>query len=231
MAHKKTSTRRSAPRTASTTTAPARRPKKRSTSTRRTTSPRSSKSFSIESVVKDFLPVAGIIGGFALASMIDKKFTTPSATAVSGLMGLEGTEANKYVKPLLTVAIGLGARHFIANEHVRNASLGIMAYGGLGGIEAITGKKISLNGIEDEPIKGIGETDALQKAIEEALKATPPTPQIAVKGTESVQTVNGLDDTEAIKGAEDLSGNDDLFLSGNEDLSGNDDLGETEYYG
>lgn len=178
MAHKK-STSGSAPRKST---------KRNTTSHRSTpsTSRSNNKSF-LSGLVEELTPTACVIGGIVLASVVDKQFTTPATSAVSGLMGLEGTSVNKFVKPAMVLATGLAIGKLVPqNQYIKNIGFGIAGYGVLNGIEAFSGKKITMSGVEDEvtPKKEIGaiaDTN-LETAIEKALQTSTEAPKPTVQG-------------------------------------------------
>ena len=235
---KKSTSRRSEPSKAPVSSAPRSRSRKQTSRSPRTISAPKSAGFTVDGLIKDFTPVLGVVAGFALASFLDKKFTSPTATAVAGLAGLDGTDANKFVKPIFEVGVGYAIKHFVKHEFAQSASLGIMAYGGINLASAVIGKPITLSGIEDEApqVRGIGSDQSdLDKVLAEALKANPPVNTATpVKGVDETVTptmkgIGAVDDGTqtyfpVISGAEDLNGAEDL--SGYEDVNGVEGIGE-----
>lgn len=113
----------------------------------------------------------GFFAGKFIADLVDKGTTT-----VSGLMGIDGTELKPYLRPLVTVGVGLAANQFFSNQMVKKASIGVAAYGVVEGIQKISGRKV---------LAGLGNAETLSPQMLMAYQALPHY-QMPVMGAEDV---------------------------------------------
>ena len=190
------------------------------------------------------LPLATMMGGIYIANQIDQKLMKPATQTVSGIMGIDGVDS-KTVTPLLMAGVGVAVHHFVDNEHVKNLAKGTIMYAGYRAIESFTGKKVTLNGIEDEiapalpasnQVRGLEgkDEDALRQALEIAM-AKPVSGAEATTQEVASTTVSGLGEVSNEVGnsetqfmgqitPEILSGSNDEFgdIDGYDDINGLD---------
>jgi hypothetical protein len=93
--------------------------------------------------------LGGLIAGTYVKNLIAKK----DATNGTDLLGLSG-DTSAVAAPAIITAAGFAANAAAKNQMLKDVALGMVAAGGAGLLNAVTGKSVvSLSGAEDQPIE------------------------------------------------------------------------------
>lgn len=93
---------------------------------------------------------ACILGGLIAGTYV-KQFISKKGVNGTDLLGLEGS-TSKIASPAIVTAAGFAVNTMAKNPMLKDAALGMIAAGGAGILNAVSGKSIvSLSGTEDQP--------------------------------------------------------------------------------
>jgi hypothetical protein len=109
----------------------------------------SSSRLSGNKMLDDLKTVAMIAGGMVAGKYIGD-FIDQGTTKISGFLGINGPELQKYVRPVATIGIGLAANQLIKNPIGKKVALGIAGFGVIDGVQKITGNTV-LSGLGNIP--------------------------------------------------------------------------------
>ncbi len=103
-----------------------------------------------------------ILAGIAVGSYV-KDLIGQRGASGTDLLGLSG-DASKYTTPGIVTAVGVAGTMLLKNQLMKDVSLGVVAAGGAGLVNAFMGKQVVSLGATDEyqtlpMLPGIGDVD------------------------------------------------------------------------